>query len=172
MTPSGLGPGRLQATTEAQSPKSPTVIARAVPQPSLLKNFKILLFRLFVDAIRVLIWIILSNKNEKDDSFSRLLYFERNLLLKKGSNILITSHTMLHFHLLQLNMWILPLKTFATAVFSITRGFLTQPGNRRQKFLATGPHSPDKNWRFPGPTTYGVIWSLASWSQTAEARSW
>ena len=73
----------MQATTEAQSPKSPTVIARAVPQPSLLKNFKILLFRLFVDAIRVLIWIILSNKNEKDDSFSRLLYFERNLLLKK-----------------------------------------------------------------------------------------
>ena len=61
---------------------------------------------------------------------------------------------MLHFHLLQLNMWILPLKTFATAVFSITRGFLTQPGNRRQKFLATGPHSPDKNWRFPGPTNY------------------
>ena len=94
----------MQATTEAQSPKTPTVIARAVPQPSLLKNFKILLFRLFVDAIRVLIWIILSNKNEKDDSFSRLLYFERNLLLKKGSNILITSHTMLHFHLLQLNM--------------------------------------------------------------------
>ena len=70
-----LGPGRLQATTEAQSPKSPTVIARAVPQPSLLKNFKILLFKLFVNAITVFIWIILINKNEKDDSFSRLLYF-------------------------------------------------------------------------------------------------
>ena len=75
-----------------------------VPQPSVLKNFKIILSRLFVDVIRALIWIILSNKNEKDDSFSRLLYFEKNLLLKKKIKYFNYRHTLLHFHLLQLNM--------------------------------------------------------------------